>query len=271
MANFPRRSRLSKSLPEVLVDDSVLPLFMEFLQKHGAHNILNFWLAAETFRLSSRDKTLVCYKSRLKTKCDPPSPVQNIDCDVLNVQKVAKVMEPVPDSFNDNRLCLKGDEVNANLSSKRESLTQVNNPGNDPRSFNLTAEQCLKAKPFENSKLKTCDPRETGCFLEAATIEQDVNNDSVESGTMEHSEGASCFNLNTTSGIGEDVIETGSEACKGKIDVSTSQLNHSALEVTPSVERISVLQEGNSKNKECCRQSRSKVLTLYMCKYLTRS
>lgn len=68
MANFPRRSRLSKSLPEVLVDDSILPLFLEFLQRQGAQSVLNFWLAAETFRLSSQDKNLFSYKSRLKLK-----------------------------------------------------------------------------------------------------------------------------------------------------------------------------------------------------------
>ena len=255
VANFPRRSCLSKSLPEILVDDSVLPLLMEFLQKHGAQNLLNFWLAAETFRLSSRDKTLVSYKSRLKMKCAPQSPVQNINCDILNIQKVAKVGEPVPDSFNDIRLCSKGDEINANLSSNRESLTQVNNPGNNSRSFNLTAQQCLKAKSFETSKLKERHPSETGC-----STKQDVNCDSVKSSTLDSSEGASCFDSNTTPGIGEDVIESGIEACEGKSHISTSQLNHSSLEATPSVEQISVFQEGNSKNKECRRQSRSKVL-----------
>ncbi|XP_028400711.1 A-kinase anchor protein 10, mitochondrial-like [Dendronephthya gigantea] len=56
VANFPRQSRLSKSLPEVLVDDAILPSFLEFLQKQDAQNVLNFWLAAETFRLSSREK-----------------------------------------------------------------------------------------------------------------------------------------------------------------------------------------------------------------------
>jgi hypothetical protein len=68
VANFPRKSRLSKTLPEVLVDDSILPLFLEFLHKQGAQSLLNFWLAAETFRLSSRDKNLVSYKSRLKLR-----------------------------------------------------------------------------------------------------------------------------------------------------------------------------------------------------------
>ena len=50
------------------MDDSILPLFLEFLQRLGAQSVLNFWLAAETFRLSSQDKTLFRYKSRLKLK-----------------------------------------------------------------------------------------------------------------------------------------------------------------------------------------------------------
>ena len=52
----------------MLVDDSILPLFLEFLQRQGAQNVLNFWLSAETFRLSSQDKNLFSYKSRLKLK-----------------------------------------------------------------------------------------------------------------------------------------------------------------------------------------------------------
>ena len=40
----------------MLVDDSILPSFLEFLQKQDAQNVLNFWLAAETFRLSSREE-----------------------------------------------------------------------------------------------------------------------------------------------------------------------------------------------------------------------
>ena len=87
MANFPRRSRLSKSLPEVLVDDSILPLFLEFLHRQGAQNILNFWLSAETFRLSSRDKTLFSYKSRVKLKSKQQSASK---MEKLNIQNDSK-------------------------------------------------------------------------------------------------------------------------------------------------------------------------------------
>lgn len=43
----------------MLVDDTILPLFLEFLQKQGAQKFLNFWLAAETFRLSGQKEKTV--------------------------------------------------------------------------------------------------------------------------------------------------------------------------------------------------------------------
>ncbi|CAB4038255.1 A-kinase anchor 10, mitochondrial, partial [Paramuricea clavata] len=91
VANFPRRSRLSKSLPEVLVDSSILPLFLEFLYKQGAQNVLNFWLSAETFRLSSRDKNVSSYKSRLKltTKQDLTG-----STDIFNMQNSSRLGIP---------------------------------------------------------------------------------------------------------------------------------------------------------------------------------
>ena len=67
MATFPRKSQLSKSLTEVLMDDSVLPYFMEYMQKQNAMNLLNFWLTAETFRLSTINRLRNNSMSRLKT------------------------------------------------------------------------------------------------------------------------------------------------------------------------------------------------------------
>lgn len=67
MATFRRKSQLSKTLPEVLMDDTVLPYFMEYMQKQNATNILNFWLTAETFRLSTINRLKINSISRLKT------------------------------------------------------------------------------------------------------------------------------------------------------------------------------------------------------------
>lgn len=67
LATFRRKSQLSKSLVEVLMDDTVLPYFMEYMQKQNATNLLNFWLTAETFRLSTINRLRINSVSRLKT------------------------------------------------------------------------------------------------------------------------------------------------------------------------------------------------------------
>ena len=57
---------MSKNLMEVLMDDSILPYFMEYMQKQNAMNLLNFWLTAETFRLSTINRLRINSMSRLK-------------------------------------------------------------------------------------------------------------------------------------------------------------------------------------------------------------
>lgn len=49
------------------MDDSVLPYFMEYMQKQNATNLLNFWLTAETFRLSTINRLRINSLSRLKS------------------------------------------------------------------------------------------------------------------------------------------------------------------------------------------------------------
>ena len=49
------------------MDDSVLPYFMEFMQKQNAVNLLNFWLTSETFRLSTISRLKKNSMSRMKS------------------------------------------------------------------------------------------------------------------------------------------------------------------------------------------------------------
>ena len=84
MATFPRKSQLSKSLTEVLVDDSVLPYFMEYMQKQNAMNLLNFWLTAETFRLSTINRLRINSMSRLKTSKAELSTNTDIDRNITS-------------------------------------------------------------------------------------------------------------------------------------------------------------------------------------------
>lgn len=85
MATFRRKSQLSKTLPEVLMDDTVLPYFMEYMQKQNAENLLNFWLTAETFRLSTINRLKTNSISRLKTsKVDSTCTSQNDHKDMFS-------------------------------------------------------------------------------------------------------------------------------------------------------------------------------------------
>ena len=84
MATFPRKSQLSKSLTEVLMDDSVLPYFMEYMQKQNAMNLLNFWLTAETFRLSTINRLRINSVSRLKTSNAELSTNTDIDRNIAS-------------------------------------------------------------------------------------------------------------------------------------------------------------------------------------------
>ncbi|CAH3021848.1 unnamed protein product [Porites evermanni] len=84
VATFPRKSQLSKSLTEVLMDDSVLPYFMEYMQKQNAMNLLNFWLTAETFRLSTINRLRINSVSRLKTSKAELSTNTDIDRNIAS-------------------------------------------------------------------------------------------------------------------------------------------------------------------------------------------
>lgn len=97
VATFRRKSQLSKTLVEVLMDDSVLPYFMEYMQKHNATNLLNFWLTAETFRLSTINRLRINSMSRLKSsKGDSTSAIPGGD---------------VPTMLNSSDLCALGDSL----------------------------------------------------------------------------------------------------------------------------------------------------------------
>ena len=49
------------------MDDSVLPYFMEYMQKQNATNLVNFWLTAETFKLSTINRLRITSIPRLKS------------------------------------------------------------------------------------------------------------------------------------------------------------------------------------------------------------
>lgn len=161
VATFPRKSQLSKSLTEVLMDDSVLQYFMEYMQKQNAMNLLNFWLTAETFRLSTINRLRINSMSRLKTSKVELSTNTDIDRNITS-------------AFNSDTSHT-GSSVNeqSNVNSLKESIESDNNDFGDftsyqPESSASTGNNgdvlllCDKCGRFIESN-KTCDLCGQGC------------------------------------------------------------------------------------------------------------
>ena len=67
------------------MDDSVLPYFMEYMQKQNATNLLNFWLTAETFKLSTINRLRMNSMPRLKSsKGETASAIPDGDATALS-------------------------------------------------------------------------------------------------------------------------------------------------------------------------------------------
>lgn len=82
------------------MDDSVLPYFMEFMQKQNAVNLLNFWLTSETFRLSTISRLKKNSLLRMKSSTSGETLVNgNSETDAPNYQKL-----PSPSSKNERIL-----------------------------------------------------------------------------------------------------------------------------------------------------------------------
>lgn len=227
VANFPRRSRLSKALPEVLVDNSVLPLFMEFLQRQNAQNILNFWLAAETFHLSSRDKTLLCYKSRLKTKNDHLNPVQKVNSNIRNVQNDSGDVIPTNHMQSTDRHDNTSEDLLLNRAKDDNSL---DNSGNS----NLISVQPSESSRFEDSMI----------------------NYSASNATLKESfERRSSNHSSKDDNVRKDVTET--QTNEGESDVSTLGLNYSAVEQTPLSGKDCTSEQQKDETREHRRQSKT--------------
>jgi len=61
---LPRRSRLNKSLCEIINDKHSLPYLIQYLDQHDAGHLIRFWLAAESFAVSSEAKKNVCHREK---------------------------------------------------------------------------------------------------------------------------------------------------------------------------------------------------------------
>ena len=132
---------MSKSLVEVLMDDSVLPYFMEYMQKQNATNLLNFWLTAETFRLSTINRLRINSMSRLKTgKVD-------ITCNSVDGNKATM-------SNSDTYCTTKSLDVSNTISNSKGAANQVQRLDSDSNEFG----DFTGYEP-ENSSLADCTAR----------------------------------------------------------------------------------------------------------------
>ncbi|KAK2181367.1 hypothetical protein NP493_401g01005 [Ridgeia piscesae] len=61
---LPRRSRLNKSFGEIINDKHSLPYLIQYLDQHDAGHLIRFWLAAESFAVSSEAKKNVCHREK---------------------------------------------------------------------------------------------------------------------------------------------------------------------------------------------------------------
>lgn len=91
------------------MDDSVLPYFMEYMQKQNATNLLNFWLTAETFRLSTINRLRINSLSRLKSsKGETASSIPDGDVTALSNSSLLRNIE---NSSNQPNTCGNPSEV----------------------------------------------------------------------------------------------------------------------------------------------------------------
>ncbi|XP_031553364.1 A-kinase anchor protein 10, mitochondrial-like [Actinia tenebrosa] len=132
VATFRRNSRLSKSLLEVLMDDSVLPYFMEFMQKQNAVNLLNFWLTSETFRLSTISRLRMNSLLRMKSSSSGETLVNgNSETDAPNHQKSpsssSKNERLLSDSSSDSEFgCFSGYSDPSEITGPKQMLDKLN-------------------------------------------------------------------------------------------------------------------------------------------------
>lgn len=91
------------------MDDSVLPYFMEYMQKQNATNLLNFWLTAETFRLSTINRLRINSMPRLKSsKGETASAIPDGDVTALSN---SLLLYSVANSLNQPNTCGHPSEV----------------------------------------------------------------------------------------------------------------------------------------------------------------
>lgn len=161
VATFRRRSQLSKTLVEVLMDDSVLPYFMEYMQKQSATNLLNFWLTVETFRLSTINRLRI--NSRLKSpKVENANAVGNTSDSTSDSSHLYTLQNSVEGACSSNKttdqLCsVDNDEFGDFTGCKPEPFSAVHSISKDTGDTLLFCKNCGHLINLSSSKKDVCN------------------------------------------------------------------------------------------------------------------
>ena len=237
----------------------MLPLFMEFLQKQGGQKFLNFWLAAETFRLSSRDKTSVCFESTFKEQSSSQDSGNNFNSNRSNDQKDPGVLIPAVNSTNDNRFTSKNDNTRANLLSKLGSSDSCSS--DDRYESTLSSSCCNLSGP-------TSAPLSEPSTLEESKVQKyswkDVNCSTSEA-TGQDSTERRISNSNKYFDLRKDVTETQKQTDERKSDFITTHFNRCVVDIPPSPKRNWASHQEYDENTELRRQSKSRSSLSFVC------
>ncbi|XP_048583112.1 A-kinase anchor protein 10, mitochondrial [Nematostella vectensis] len=170
-ATFKRKSRLSKNLSEVLVDDSVLPYFMEYMQDQNAINLLNFWLTAETFRLSTINRLKINSLSRLKSTKHEEGLVNGGDQYDGKISPNLLLDHPVQGSDSRDRIL-----SDSSTESEFGCFTQFNGPSGSTAT-NLLAQLDIGSVLFCDNCSSIIDKRSKVCSVCGKNVSPDYGND----------------------------------------------------------------------------------------------
>ncbi|XP_051786865.1 A-kinase anchor protein 10, mitochondrial isoform X1 [Erpetoichthys calabaricus] len=112
------KSRLSKTVEQILRDQVALPYFLQFMELHSKDNIVRFWLEAESFRSTSWSRIRAHSLNTVKhsSLAEPASPSSG-HCNQVDASQMKALGQPLE---VDNTIDLAG-------SAERHSMTTTQN------------------------------------------------------------------------------------------------------------------------------------------------
>lgn len=206
------------------MDDSVLPYFMEYMQKQNATNLLNFWLTAETFRLSTINRLRINSISRLKSSkgenvnASPSGDTSGTMSDSSHLYSLGNSLDqPYTSSKTADQSCTLDDDNNEFgdfTGYDQEQFTAADSTSKDASNMLLLCNNCGRLINPSSSKKDVCN--QCGhCIGHKQTIDSTV--------TSGYSKQQIGFNSSLENGINQ--IDSSNQS---KVDIqrSTDHINN---------------------------------------------